>query len=131
MDPFGVFFDSATGRRIDGAQIRIIDVSTGQPEVFGDEPLHRIPGDDFRTTVRDEAGVVYTFGAGEYRFPLINPGTYRFEIVPPNRFSFPSARSGADIAALPDGPYVMTQAPGVRTSPCPSVRRCGSIFRWM
>ncbi|MEE4301567.1 MAG: cadherin domain-containing protein [Pseudomonadales bacterium] len=109
VDPFGVVFDSATGRRIDDALVRLVDVDSGAPaEVFGDEPFAVYPS-ELRSggTVRDEAGVVYDFGPGEYRFPLVNPGNYRLEVVPPNRFRFPSAATDAALAALPDGPYVI------------------------
>ena len=109
VDPFGIVFDSATGRRIDNALVRLVDVATGEPAtVFGDEPFGAYPSEMLSgQTVRDEAGVIYTFAPGEYRFPLIDPGTYRFEVVPPNRFTFPSVASDAAIAALPDGPYVI------------------------
>lgn len=109
VDPLGLVFDSGSGRRIDGVEVRLVDADTGEDaEVFGDDPFAPYPaqvtsGDE----ALDEAGILYDFAAGGYRFPFVQPGRYRLEVTPPNRFRFPSDATDAEIAALPGGPYVI------------------------
>ena len=44
VDPFGLVFDSQTGAAINGARVRLIDVTTGLPAVvFGDDGVSRYP----------------------------------------------------------------------------------------
>ncbi|MDZ7825955.1 MAG: carboxypeptidase-like regulatory domain-containing protein [Gammaproteobacteria bacterium] len=111
VDPLGIVFDSGSGRRIDGAEVRLVDADTGESaEVFGDEPFAPYPAQvtSGGETV-DDAGMLYDFAAGGYRFPFVQPGRYRLEVTPPNRFRFPSEATDAEIAALPDGPYVIRE----------------------
>jgi uncharacterized repeat protein (TIGR01451 family) len=107
VDPFGFVFASGSGRRIDGAVVRLVDAETGEPAtVFGDEPFGDFPAEIVsggRTT--DAAGVVYDFPAGAFRYPFVNPGRFRLQVDPPNRFSFPSEAADGALENLPGGPY--------------------------
>ncbi|HSG90739.1 MAG TPA: cadherin domain-containing protein [Pseudomonadales bacterium] len=109
VDPFGIVFDAATGRRIDGAVVRLVDATTGQAAaVFGDDPFLPYPAVlESGGSAVDEGGIVYEFAAGAYRFPFVATGPYRLEVTPPNRFQFPSAAADAEIAALANGPFVV------------------------
>lgn len=106
-DPFGIVFDSRDGRPVDGAQVTVIDLRTGQPaNVFAFDGVTPFP-----STVTsggravDDAGQVYDFAPGEYRFPLLPFGQYRLTVTPPAPYTAPSSATPADLAALrmPDG----------------------------
>ena len=112
VDPFGLVFDSGSGRPVDGAVITIIDVLTGMPAaVLGDDGISAYPA-----TVTSGAGAVdgsgtnYVFAEGQYRFPFLEPGEYRLEVTPPNRFSFPSAAADGVLQGLPGAPFVLSDA---------------------
>ncbi len=106
-DPFGIVFDSLDGRPVDGAKVTVIDQRTGQPAtVFAFDGVTPYPSTIFSGgSAVDEAGRVYDFEPGEYRFPLLPFGQYRLEVTPPLPYVAPSEASLADIAALraPDG----------------------------
>ncbi len=109
VDPFGRIFSTKDGRLIDGISVTLIDTSTGLPaQVFGDGPNFAnypstvISGGE----VTDDAGVVYDFPEGEYRFPFVEPGFYqlRFEGIP-GGLRFPSTTSNEEIQALTGAPF--------------------------
>jgi len=87
---------------IDDAVVTLINVETGtRATVFGVDgfstfPAEVISGDD----AFDSAGLVYDVGAGEFSFPVIEPGTYRVEVEPPEGFSFASIVPEEDLNAL-------------------------------
>jgi uncharacterized repeat protein (TIGR01451 family) len=107
VDPFGLVFDSRTGSPINGARVRLLDATTGQPaEVFGDDGVSHYPSEMVTgQAVTDAGGTQYTFPAGIFRFPLVAPGSYQLEVVPPGSYLFPSQRTIVDLQALPDAPY--------------------------
>ncbi len=115
VDPYGITFDSRDGTPIGGVSVTLIDVTTGLPaRVFGDDSVSTYPATVITgQTVTDSGGTVYTFPAGDYRFPLVAPGTYRLVVTPIAPYSAPSTATAAEIAPLrrPDGqPFVI--APG-------------------
>lgn len=109
VDPFGQIFSTKDGRLIDGVTVTLIDTSTGAPaDVFGDGPAFA----PYPSTVisggetADEAGVLYDFPEGEYRFPFVEPGFYqlRFENIP-SGLIFPSTASNEEIQSLTGAPF--------------------------
>ena len=107
VDPFGIVFDSATGAPLDGAQVTLINDTTNLPAmVYGDDGISTFPSTiTSGGTVTDSGGMVYSFGAGEYRFPFVAPGTYRLETVPPAGYSAPSVVPTATLQTLPGAPF--------------------------
>ena len=126
VDPFGLVFDSQTGTPINGARVRLIDVSTGSlATVFGDDGVSRFPSEMVTgQLVTDQGGTQYSLPAGVFRFPLVAAGNYRLEVIPPGSHAYPSQRTIADLQTLPNAPYrlqpgsfgqpfVVTAAPAV------------------
>ena len=115
FDPLSLVFDSHTGLAVSGAQITVVDVSTGHPAtVFSDDGLSSFPSTVISgQTATDGAGRVHTVGPGEYRFPVLRTGNYRLDVVPPPRYTAPSVVSDADLQALPGGPFTLL-TPGSR-----------------
>ncbi|MEM7363631.1 MAG: OmpA family protein [Pseudomonadota bacterium] len=109
VDPFGLLFSTLNGNPIDGVTVTLINDTTGEPaEVFGDGPAFAPYPNTVVTgsTVVDDAGMVYMFGEGEYRFPFVEPGFYRLQVVGlPEGFSFPSVAPVDQIQSLPGAPY--------------------------
>jgi uncharacterized repeat protein (TIGR01451 family) len=107
VDPFGMAFDSRDGTPVSEVKITLIDVSTGLPaQVFGDDGMSSYPSTVLSgQTVTDSGGNIYTFGPGDYRFPLVRPGTYRLIVEPVSPYTFPSTVSETELATLrrPDG----------------------------
>jgi hypothetical protein len=106
-DPFGMVFDSADGRPVDGAKVTLVNNATGAPaQVFGFDGVTPYPSTVISgQPVTDSAGTIYNIDPGEYVFPLTAMGTYRLEIEPPAPYSAPSEATPAQIALLqrPDG----------------------------
>ena len=107
VDPYGLVFDSQTGLPIDGARVRLVNATTGQPAlVYGDDGVSRYPSEMVTgQMVTDQGGTQYTMPPGVYRFPLVAPGTYRLEVLPQGSYSFPSQRTIADLQTLPNAPF--------------------------
>ena len=112
VDPFGRIFSTKDGRLIDGIRVTLINTATGQPaDVFGDGPSFA----PYPSTVisggetTDEAGLVYDFPEGEYRFPFVEPGFYRlqFDDVPAGLI-FPSTATEDVIQSLTGAPFEIT-----------------------
>lgn len=79
VDPFGIIFDSETGVPVAGAEVRLIDVTTGQlAEIFAIDGV--TPRDNIQTTDAN----------GEFRFPFMNNSRFRVEVVPPRGYVYPS-----------------------------------------
>jgi len=117
VDPFGIVFDSMTGRPVDGATVQLIDAATGLGAVvLGDNgaagniyPHTVVSG----STATDSEGRIYSFNPGGYRFPFVAPGNYLLKITPPASYSSPSTASTLSIQALPGGPFTILE-PGSR-----------------
>jgi len=115
IDPFGIAFDSVDSKPVDGTRITLVDAATGQPAtVFGNDGTSAYPATIVTGgSVHDGSGNLYTFPAGEYRFPFVRPGTYRLQVEPARPYAAPSVRTPADLAALkrPDGqPFTLAPA---------------------
>src|SRR4051812_17824328 len=107
VDPFGLVFDSQSGSPINGARVRLIDVTTGQAaRVFGDDGVSRYPSEMVTgQNVTDQGGTQYSLPAGVFRFPMVAPGNYRIEVLPPGNYAFPSQRTIPDLQTLPNAPF--------------------------
>jgi uncharacterized repeat protein (TIGR01451 family) len=118
VDPFGLVFDSTTGQLVDGAQITLIDDATGLPAmVYGDDGISTFPSTiTSGGSTTDSGGMVYNFGAGEFRFPFVAPGTYRLQVAAPPGYNAPSVVPTATLQALPGAPFAI-DATGSRGLP--------------
>lgn len=107
VDPFGLVFDSATGAAVNGARVRLIDATTGQPaRVFGDDGVSTYPAEVITgEPVTDSGGTVYQLPDGVYRFPLVASGNYRLEVEPPGGYLFASSVAVDDLQRLPGAPF--------------------------
>ena len=122
VDPFGIVFDSITGRPVDGATVELLDAATGLPAtVLGDNglagniyPSSVVSG----STATDAEGRTYSFNPGGYRFPYVSPGNYMLRVTPPETHTAPSTVSTARLQALPGGPFTILE-PGSRGEPFP------------
>lgn len=92
VDPLGKVFDSNSGELINNARVTLIDTDTGlAARVYGDDGVSDYPNTMLSgSVVNDSSGNTYTYGAGEFRFPLVKPGNYKIVVVPPTGYSFPS-----------------------------------------
>ena len=99
VDPLGVVFDSTTGNPIDGAEVTLIDVSTGNPAlVHGNDGKSIYPSKVVTgSTMVDSGGTRYVMGSGRFQFPRINPGDYKLQVAVPVGHSAPSKVSADDI----------------------------------
>ena len=89
--PFSIVFDSADGRAVSGARIRIVDAATGQPAlVFAPDGITPWPSAVVSGAPVTIGGTTYEFGQGEFWFPVVLAGRYRFEIEPPSPYEAPS-----------------------------------------
>lgn len=104
-DPIQLVFDSQTGAVIDGAQITLIDLATGQPAlVFGDDGKSRFPATvTSGGTVTDSNGRTYDLPAGGFRFPVVAAGNYQLKVVPPAGYTAASQVPAEQLRQL-DGP---------------------------
>jgi uncharacterized repeat protein (TIGR01451 family) len=112
VDPFGRLFDSATGAPISGVSVTIVDDATGLPApVFGVDGVSAYPSTlTTGGTITDAGGMVYSLAPGQFQFPIMFPGRYRLVLAAPAGYSAPSAAGPAQIAALPNGPFVIGPA---------------------
>lgn len=119
VDPFGLVFDSSTGLPVNGAQITLINMATGQPAtVLGDDGTSSFPSTvTSGGSVTDSSGAVYAFAPGRYQFPRIAPGSYRLALVPPAGYAFPSLALTPALQALPGGPFLIVTGSRGETFP--------------
>ncbi len=102
VDPLGTVFDSASGTRINGAMVRLVDAASGADAVvFADDGVTQIPAS------QSSGDTGLGLSPGTYRFPFVAAGQYRLEVIPPNRFAFPSVVSDAALQLLPGAPYAL------------------------
>jgi uncharacterized repeat protein (TIGR01451 family) len=107
VDPLGRVFDSRTGVLINGATVSLINADTGAPAaVFSDDGVTPYPSTMVSgSPVTDQAGNVFTFAQGAFRFPLVAPGNYRLLITPPTGYSFPTVVLDPLLQLLPNAPW--------------------------
>ncbi|UUZ62289.1 DUF11 domain-containing protein [Polaromonas sp. P1-6] len=119
VDPFGLVFDASTGLPVNGAQITLINMATGQPAtVLGDDGTSSFPSTvTSGGSVTDSGGAVYSFAPGRYQFPRIAPGSYRLALVPPAGYVFPSLVPTPALQALPGGPFLIVTGSRGETFP--------------
>ncbi|HEU4431340.1 MAG TPA: carboxypeptidase-like regulatory domain-containing protein, partial [Myxococcota bacterium] len=110
VDPLGLVFDSATGAPVDGAQITLIESTSGLPAtVFGDDGVSSFPATvTSGGSASDSGGTNYTFAPGRFRFPFVAPGTYRLQVVPPATHAFASSVPDAALQLLPGAPFALS-----------------------
>jgi len=118
VDPFGLVFDSTTGQPVNGAQVTLIDESSGLPAtVYGDDGISTYPATvTSGGSATDSGGTVYNFAPGEYRFPFVATGNYHLQITPPASYTAPSSVPTAILQSLPGAPFVI-DAQGSRGLP--------------
>ena len=117
VDPYGIVFDTVTGKPVDGVTIELLDAASGLPAVvLGDNgvsgniyPSKIISGG----TATDAQGKVYSFPQGSYRFPYVAAGNYILKVAPSDRYIVPSTKTTAQIQALPGAPFTILE-PGSR-----------------
>jgi uncharacterized repeat protein (TIGR01451 family) len=109
IDPYGIIFSSATGERLNGASITLMNADTNQPaQVYAPDGVNTWPSTVISgQTVSDSANNQYAMATGEFRFPAINPGRYYLSIRPPQGYAFPTQFSNADLQGLPNGPFTL------------------------
>ena len=102
VDPFSVVFDSKSGQTVNGAQVTVVNVATGQPAaVLSDDGAATFPSTiTSGTQAVDSGGRTYAFGPGEFRFPVLPAGLYRYDVKTPSGYSAPSKASDAQLASL-------------------------------
>ena len=111
VDPYGVVFDTTTGKVLNGVTVDLINNDTGLPAtVFGDDGVSTFPSSVVTGgTVTDSGGTKYVMIEGGYRFPLIPPGNYRLDVTLPagSGHVVPSTVSTAAIQNLPGAPFAI------------------------
>jgi uncharacterized repeat protein (TIGR01451 family) len=107
VDPVSVVFESRTGTVVDGVQVELVDSISGAPVVvYGNDGTSVFPSTIASgSTVTDASGAMYSFGPGEYRFPVVPDGDYRLVVTPPTDFTAPSTANIADLQLLSGAPY--------------------------
>jgi len=117
IDPFGVFFDSATGAAISGVQITLVNVeggAAGSAVLAGSVRSAATGGvaSGAATGVPGAAAVfevdqstpapstLLTGADGRFRFPVVPPGRYRMVVTAPRGYRGPSS---VPMSSLPAG----------------------------
>lgn len=128
VDPVSVVFESLTGTVVDSAQIELVDAVSGAPAVvYGNDGVSIFPSViTSGSTVTDGSGATYSFGPGEYRFPVVPDGDYRLVVTPPTDFAAPSTANIADLQLLPGAPYDL----GPASFGNPFTQNGLAIFTW-
>lgn len=93
VDPFGIVFDSETNEVVEGAEIRVYDV-TGANNGGNPGGLATI----FTANgVNEWSSTQNSNSLGKFRFPFLLPGSYRIEVIPPNGYEFNSQVRGNNL----------------------------------
>ena len=108
FDPGVRIVDAFSGKPLDGAVLRVMDVATG-----GETAVYGLDGTSTVTqaivsgqSLTDTSGRVYAATTGEARVPHLRAGRYRFDVDPPPGYVFPSD-TGFDLIAAIDRKYRM------------------------
>ena len=109
IDPVQRVFESRTGTVVSGAEIELVDASTGLPAiVFGNDGVSQFPSLIISGgTATDSSGTSYVFGPGEFRFPVVPDGDYQLIVRPPTDYVAPSSATVDELQALPGAPYAL------------------------
>jgi len=110
VDPFGIIFDSTTGKPVDGAKVELLNADGTAATVLGDDGLSSniFPNSVLSGgTASDSEGRIYSFNPGGYRYPFVAPGNYILKVTPPASYSAPSTVSTSKIQALSGGPFAI------------------------
>jgi uncharacterized repeat protein (TIGR01451 family) len=128
LDPVSRAFGSEDGVSVDEVTIQLVDAVSGAPAtVYGNDGVSLFPSTiTTGSTVTDSSGASYTFGSGEFRFPVVPDGDYRFVVTPPTGFAFPSNQTEQDLQALPGAPYTL----GPASFGAPFTISGGEPFAW-
>ena len=112
LDPLSIVFESRSGALLDNATIEIVDAVTGLPAtVYGNDGVSIFPSAIASgSTVTDSSGTSYSFGTGEFRFPVVPTGDFRLIVTAPGGYSAPSAATMQDLQQLPGAPYALGPA---------------------
>ena len=112
VNPLNRVFSSVSGEVIDGVTITLIDLNTNsEATVYGVDgfsafPAEIVSGED----VRDEGGLIYEMGAGEFRYPIVDSGDYAIRVDPPEGYRFSSVLPAESFTQFDDGSFVITEA---------------------
>ena len=110
VDPFGLVFDSATGKPVDGAKVELLNADGTPATVLGDDGIktNSFPNSVLSgSTASDSEGRIYSFNPGGYRFPFVAPGSYILRVTPPASYSSPSTVSTTKLQVLSGGPFTI------------------------
>ncbi len=112
LDPVSRVFESQTGLPIDGATVAIVDASSGLPvPVFGNDGVSIFPSVIISgASATDSSGTLYSFAAGEFRFPVVNAGNFRLVVEPPSTYAAPSVTPPDELQLLPGAPFTLGPA---------------------
>ena len=112
VDPLNRVFSSTTGELVSGATVTLIDAVTGAPATtFGVDGFSAFPASQVSGEgVRDEAGLLYELGEGEFRYPDAPAGSYLIRVDPPEGYTFSSTLDAATITTQTDGSFILTPA---------------------
>jgi uncharacterized repeat protein (TIGR01451 family) len=110
VDPFGIIFDSRTGKPLSGVGVTLINTATGNPAaVLGDDGVSSYPSTVVSGgTTTDSSNRRYDFPPGGFRFPFVAPGSYRFQVTPTVGYQSPTTVSNATLQSLPGSPFAVT-----------------------
>jgi len=112
VNPLNRVFSSVSGELVDGAIITLIDLNTNsEATVRGVDGFSAFPAEiTSGQEVRDEGGLTYEMGTGEFRYPLVESGNYAIRVEPPEGYSFSSVLPPESFTQFSDGSFVITDA---------------------
>jgi uncharacterized repeat protein (TIGR01451 family) len=102
VDPFGFVFNTTTGEPVNGAQVTLLNATTGLPAtVFGDDGVSSYPSTVTTGSTFTAGGDTYILPPGQFRFPFITEGDYRLDVTPPAGYTTPSSIPAQALAQNP------------------------------
>lgn len=112
VNPSNFVFDSVTGAPIDGAEVTLLDLATGQPAtVYGVDGFSIYPSTVITgETTQDASGLLYEQENGLFTFPYLEPGNYAIEVKAPDGYNFSSQVSVGDLGSGKTGEYFVIDA---------------------
>lgn len=112
VDQYDVVFDSTTGQPINGAQITLVQATTGtRATVMGRDGVSSYPSTvTSGQAVTDSSGEKYAAAQGGFVEPEVSSGTYQLQVTPPPGYRFASSVTIAALQQLPNAPYVLGPA---------------------